>query len=85
MTPGAIASRNANATDRMKTAAATLAERFGVDVSVLSVPSVGGPEVKALKEREGVAELLEALVERTGAMREMDKPAPVAARKRKAS
>ena len=65
MTPGAIAKRNADATERMKQAAATLAERFGVDASVLNVSSVGGPEVKALKEREAVADLLEQLVARS--------------------
>lgn len=62
MTPGAIAKRNADATERMTQAAATLAERFGVDPSGLNVSAVGGPEVKALREREAVADLLEALV-----------------------
>lgn len=65
MTPGAMAKRNADATMRMKAAAALLAERFGVDAGGLNVSSVGGPEVKTLREREAVAELLEALVERT--------------------
>jgi hypothetical protein len=67
MHPSALGKRNLEAQNRILAAAETLAAAFEIDPALVSGMRVQekDPAVRAMKEREAVADLLEALVEGT--------------------
>lgn len=73
---GIMAARDATAQARIIAAAEALAARLGIENGVVAVPSnVRDPRVRAMQQREQLAELLEAVVAAMPAPRKAAKEA----------